>query len=93
MRKVPCGRAPLARVASEVARLGPGKFFGELGFFRDRKRQASVRASEHGPVEVLALSYDQLNELLNQSESTNDWLRHIADRNAQRNTELRGVPS
>jgi CRP-like cAMP-binding protein len=73
--------------------LGPGKFFGELGFFRDRKRQASVRASEHGPVEVLALSYDQLNELLSQSEATNDWLRQIADRNAQRNTELRGVPS
>jgi ABC-type lipoprotein export system ATPase subunit len=72
--------------------LGPGKFFGELAFFRDRKRQASVRASEHGSVEVLALSYDQLNELLGQSEATNDWLRQIADRNAQRNTELRGVP-
>jgi len=73
--------------------LGPGKFFGELAFFRDRKRQASVRASEHGSVEVLALDYDQLNELLSQSEATRDWLSQIANRNAQRNAELRGVPS
>jgi CRP-like cAMP-binding protein len=73
--------------------LGPGKFFGELAFFRDRKRQASVRASEHGPVEVLALDYSQLNELLGGSDATRDWLRQIADRNEQRNTELRGVPS
>jgi CRP-like cAMP-binding protein len=73
--------------------LGPGKFFGELAFFRDRKRKASVRAAESGPVDVLALGYDQLNELLNQSEATRDWLRQIADRNEQRNTALRGVSS
>ena len=29
--------------------LGAGKFFGELAFFRDRKRHASVRAAESGP--------------------------------------------
>jgi len=73
--------------------LGPGKFFGELAFFRDRKRKASVRAAESGPVEVLALGYDQLNELLNQSETTRDWLRQIADRNEQRNIALRGATS
>lgn len=73
--------------------LGPGKFFGELAFFRDRKRHASVRAAESGTVEVLALGYDQLNDLLNQSESTHHWLSQIADRNEQRNTALREVPS
>ena len=73
--------------------LSPGKFFGELAFFRDRKRKASVRAAESGPVEVLALVYDQLNELLNQSETTRDWLRQIADRNEQRNIALRGATS
>jgi ABC-type lipoprotein export system ATPase subunit len=73
--------------------LGPGKFFGELAFFRDRKRKASVRAAESGPVDVLALKYDQLNELLNQSETTRDWLRQIADRNEQRNIAMRGVTS
>jgi ABC-type lipoprotein export system ATPase subunit len=73
--------------------LGPGKFFGELAFFRDRKRKASVRAAEGGPVEVLALGYDQLNELLTQSETTRDWLRQIADRTEQRNIALRGAVS
>ncbi len=33
--------------------LGPGKFFGEMAFFHGRRRHASVRASESGPVEVL----------------------------------------
>ncbi|HEX5943830.1 MAG TPA: ATP-binding cassette domain-containing protein [Anaerolineales bacterium] len=71
--------------------LCPGKFFGELAFFRDRKRHASVRAAESGPVEVLSLEYDQLTELLNQSEATRDWLRQIADKNEQRNLDLRGA--
>jgi ABC-type lipoprotein export system ATPase subunit len=74
-----------------AAQLGPGKFFGEMAFFHDRKRRASVRASENGPVEVLALSYDQLEELLDQSESTRNLLRQIADRNEQRSAILQGI--
>ncbi len=74
-----------------AAQLGPGKFFGEMAFFHDRKRRASVRASENGPVEVLTLSYDQLEDLLDQSESTRNLLRQIADRNEQRSAVLRGV--
>ena len=74
-----------------ATQLGPGKFFGEMAFFHDRKRQASVRASERGTVEVLALSYDQLSELLNQSEATRDFLHQIADQNEQRSATLRGV--
>jgi CRP-like cAMP-binding protein len=73
--------------------LGPGKFFGEMAFFHDRKRQASVRAAESGPVEVLAISYDQLEELLDRSEATRDLLRQISDRNRQRSASLRGVPA
>jgi ABC-type lipoprotein export system ATPase subunit len=71
--------------------LGPGKFFGEMAFFHNRKRQASVRASENGPVEVLSLSYDQLDQLLKQSEPTRDLLHHIADLNEERAASLRGV--
>ena len=71
--------------------LEPGKFFGEMAFFHERKRQASVRASERGPVEVLTLSYDQLDELLKQSEATRDLLHNIAERNEQRSASLRGV--
>jgi len=37
--------------------LGPGKILGEMAFFHERKRRASVRASEGGPVQVLALGY------------------------------------
>jgi ABC-type lipoprotein export system ATPase subunit len=74
-----------------ATQLGPGKFFGEMAFFRDRKRQASVRASERGPVEVLTISYDQLDKLLNQSEATRDWLHEVAVRNEQRSAALRGA--
>ena len=76
-----------------ATQLEPGKFFGEMAFFHDRKRQASVRASEHGSVEVLTLSYDQLGELLNQSEATRDFLHQIADSNEKRAAALRGVPA
>ncbi len=71
--------------------LGPGKVFGEMAFFHERKRRASVRASESGPVEVLALSYDQLDELLKQSEVTREALHQMADRHEAENLALRGI--
>ena len=61
-----------------VLQLGPGKLFGEMGFFHDRRRKASVRASEHGPVEVLAIGYDDLDQLLSQSEATREALHQMA---------------
>ncbi|MFT3895455.1 MAG: ATP-binding cassette domain-containing protein [Anaerolineales bacterium] len=73
--------------------LGPGKFFGEMALFHDRKRQASVRASERGSVEVLAIRYEKLEELLNQSEATRDLLRQIAESNQQHSQSLRGTKS
>ena len=73
--------------------LGPGKVFGEMAFFHERKRRASVRASESGPVEVLALGYDQLDELLIQSEATREALHQMADRHEAENIALRGGSS
>jgi ABC-type lipoprotein export system ATPase subunit len=73
--------------------LGPGKIFGEMAFFHERKRRASVRASESGPVEVLCLGYDQLDELLSQSEVTREALHQMADRHEEENIKLRGAPS
>lgn len=70
--------------------LGAGKFFGEMAFFHGRKRRASVRASENAPVETLVLGYDQLNELLNQSEATRDALRQMADKHEGENQSFRG---
>jgi ABC-type lipoprotein export system ATPase subunit len=69
--------------------LGPGKVFGEMAFFHERKRHASVRASESGPVEVLVLGYDQLDELLKQSEVTREALHQMADKHEAENIALR----
>jgi ABC-type lipoprotein export system ATPase subunit len=71
--------------------LGPGKIFGEMAFFHERKRHASVRASEHNPVEVLILGYDQLDELLSQSDVTREALHQMADKHEQENLQRRGV--
>ena len=75
-----------------VLQLGSGKLFGEMGFFHDRRRKASVRASESGPVEVLVISYDDLDQLLSQSESTREALHQLArKREADGQAVLRGT--
>jgi ABC-type multidrug transport system ATPase subunit len=73
--------------------LGPGKVFGEMGFFHDRRRKASVRASERGPVEVLAISYDDLDQLLSQSEATREALHQMAKKREADGLALRGARS
>jgi ABC-type lipoprotein export system ATPase subunit len=72
-----------------VLQLGPGKFFGEMAFFHENKRSASVRASESGAVEALRLGYDQLAELLGQSEVTRDALHQMADKHEEENLKRR----
>jgi ABC-type lipoprotein export system ATPase subunit len=69
--------------------LGPGKYFGEMAFFHDRRNKASVRAAESGSVQVLAISYEQLNELLEQSDVTREALHQAADKHEQENIEWR----
>ena len=71
--------------------LGPGKVFGEMGFFHDRRRKASVRASESGPVEVLSISYEDLDQLLSQSESTRQALHQMAKKREADGRALRGA--
>jgi ABC-type lipoprotein export system ATPase subunit len=73
--------------------LGPGKVFGEMAFFHERRRWASVRASEHSPVEVLVLSYEQLDELLKESEAMREALHQMAHRNIKENIARRGGQS
>jgi len=74
-----------------ILQLGPGKYFGEIAFFHHTKSNASVRAAESGPVEVLAINYDQLNELLSQSEVTREALHQAAHKHEQENIEQRGM--
>jgi CRP-like cAMP-binding protein len=72
-----------------IAQLGPGKYFGEIAFFHHGKSNASVRASESGPVETLGIRYDELHELLDQSEVTFEALHQAAERHEQENIEWR----
>lgn len=71
--------------------LGPGKFFGEIAFFHEKRHTASIRASERGPVEVLCLNYDQLNELLGESPVTREALHKSADKHEAENIARRSA--
>ena len=73
--------------------LGPGKVFGEMEFFHEKKHRASIRASEAGPVEVLAIGYEKLTELLDQSEVTREALKEMASKHNGENLSWRGVSS
>jgi ABC-type lipoprotein export system ATPase subunit len=72
-----------------AVQLGPGKYFGEMEFFHERRLRASVRASESGPVEVLAIGYEQFEELLKESEATRETLHQYADRREEENVRRR----
>jgi CRP-like cAMP-binding protein len=73
--------------------LESGKYFGEIEFFHEKKHAASIRASERGPVEVLCLTYEQLNELLGQSPITRQALQHSANQHEAENVARRaGTP-
>ena len=50
-----------------LARLGPGQFFGEVELLHGGNAIASVRAAANGPVEVAVLSSDDFNRLLHSS--------------------------
>ena len=69
--------------------LGPGKVFGEMAFFHERRRHASIRASESGSAEVLVMGYDELDKLLSQSEVTREALHQMADKHELENMTLR----
>ena len=71
--------------------LGPGKYFGEMEFFHEHRNKASIRASESSSVEVLALGYDQLNELLSESEISREALKQAAEIHERENVQRRGT--
>lgn len=52
----------------ELATLGPGQFFGEVGILAETRRTATVRAIDD--VELLALSWQVFMETLEQSDPT-----------------------
>ena len=52
----------------ELAVLGPGQFFGEVGILAETRRTATVRAV--GDVELLALSWQEFQRTLERSDQT-----------------------
>ena len=74
-----------------AVQLGPGKYFGEMEFFHERRSRASIRACPTCPVEVLELDYETLSSLLNESEPTREALHQAADRHETENVQFRDV--
>jgi ABC-type lipoprotein export system ATPase subunit len=74
-----------------AAQMGPGQYFGEMEFIHGQRRSASVRASDRGgPVEVLTLDFNTLNDLLDKSAVTRDEIQRVANERREQNVELRG---
>ncbi|NOY99539.1 MAG: ATP-binding cassette domain-containing protein [Chloroflexi bacterium] len=68
-----------------IARLGPGEFFGEIELTRGGKSIASVRVTPEGPVELLALSRDDFNWLMNVSPLTSEAMTRIIQSRLEEN--------
>ena len=73
-----------------VAQLGEGQYFGEMQLLHGHGRSASVRASEHTPVEVLALDYETLGKMLEESEATRQAMLATANERHQKNRKFLG---
>ncbi len=63
----------------ELARLGEGDVFGEIGILAETRRTADVRANT--PVSVLALGFEGFRNLIDQSDPTaRDFMRIVEQR-------------
>jgi alkyl hydroperoxide reductase subunit AhpC len=63
----------------ELATLGPGQFFGEVGLLAETRRTATVRAI--GDVELLALSWHEFQQTLERSDqSKRDFSEIVQER-------------
>jgi putative ABC transport system ATP-binding protein len=60
-----------------LARLGPGDYFGEIELLRGGKSIANVRAASEGPVELLALSRADFNQMLDESPLTQEAISNV----------------
>jgi CRP-like cAMP-binding protein len=66
----------------ELATLGPGHFFGEVGLLAETRRTATVRAVDD--VELLSLDWSTFQSALEQSDPTSrDFAAIVKERTAQ----------
>ena len=66
-----------------LARLGAGDFFGEIELIRGGKSIANVRAAAEGPVELLALSRADFDQMLDESPLTQDAISRVVQERLQ----------
>ena len=69
------GEVKVERSGSEVARLGPGEFFGELALMSGERRNATVTAAD--PLEAYVLNETEFHAAIEASASFRDQLRRI----------------
>ncbi len=60
-----------------LARLGEGDYFGEIELVRGGRSIANVRAAAEGPVELLALSRTDFNQMLEESPLTQEAISSV----------------
>jgi len=60
-----------------IARLGKGGFFGEVELLRGGKSIANVRAASESPVELMALSRANFNQMLDESTLTQEAISSV----------------
>ena len=66
----------------ELAMLGPGQFFGEIGILAETRRTATVRAVDD--VELLSLDWTTFQSALEESDPTSrDFAEIVKARTAQ----------
>ena len=76
-----------------VSHMDEGGYFGEVEMVRGGKSIASVRATPHAPVEVLALDRDTFIRLLEESEVTREAIEQIAETRLAENIDARAEES
>lgn len=76
------------RSAREIARLGPGKFFGEMGLMTGEQRKATVRAAEE--CELIVVSHEAFHSTL---AANTGVIEKISELLLERQAELEAVAS
>ena len=69
------GEVKVERSGAEVARLGPGEFFGELALMSGERRNATVTTAE--PLETYVLGEAEFHAAIEASASFRDQLRRV----------------
>lgn len=71
-----------------ITSLGQNDFFGEISLLKGGKAIASVRASDEGPVELLALPQEDFNWLMEESPLTEETICRTVQQRLEQNQQI-----